>query len=51
MTESKTKPNPTVKDVVLREYKTSKPHCENWSYRSVIGKLNYMEKCNRPDIS
>jgi Reverse transcriptase (RNA-dependent DNA polymerase) len=49
--DSKTKPNPAVKDVILQEYKRSPPHCENWSYRSVIGKLNYLEKCSRPDIS
>jgi hypothetical protein len=44
--ESKTKPNPAVKDLILQEYKNSQPHCE-----TVIGKLNYLEKCSRPDIS
>jgi Reverse transcriptase (RNA-dependent DNA polymerase) len=45
--ESKTKPNPAVKDLILHEYEGSAPHSENWSYRSVIGKLNYLEKCSR----
>jgi Reverse transcriptase (RNA-dependent DNA polymerase) len=49
--ESKSKSNPAVKDLILQEYKDSQPHCENWSYRSVIGKLNYLEKCSRPDIA
>jgi hypothetical protein len=27
------------------------PHSESWEYRSVIGKLNYLEKSTRPDIA
>jgi Reverse transcriptase (RNA-dependent DNA polymerase) len=29
----------------------TKPHHEKWNYRGVIGKLNYLEKHTRPDIS
>jgi hypothetical protein len=49
--DSNSKPNPAVKDLILQEYRESPPHCESWSYWSVIGKLNYLEKCSRPDIS
>ena len=27
------------------------PHAESWEYRSVIGKLNFLEKSTRPDIA
>jgi hypothetical protein len=50
-TESKSKPNPAVKDLILQECRESPPHCESWNYQSVIGKLNYLERCSRPDIS
>jgi Reverse transcriptase (RNA-dependent DNA polymerase) len=49
--DSKQKRNPSVKDVILQEYAESESHCENLNYRSVIGKLNYLEKCSRPDIA
>jgi len=28
-----------------------KPHAEKWNYRSVIGKLDFLEKSTRPDIA
>ena len=28
-----------------------RPHDESWEYRSVIGKLNFLEKSTRPDIA
>jgi hypothetical protein len=28
-----------------------RPHEESWEYRSVIGKLNYLEKSTRPDLA
>jgi Reverse transcriptase (RNA-dependent DNA polymerase) len=31
-TESKSNPNPEIKDVILNEYVDSPPHNENWSY-------------------
>jgi hypothetical protein len=30
---------------------TGHDHIENWNYRSVIGKLNYLANNTRPDIS
>ena len=29
----------------------AEPHKENWSYRSVIGKLNFLEKSSCPDLA
>jgi Reverse transcriptase (RNA-dependent DNA polymerase) len=37
---------------ILHQYQNSEPHDENaFHYRSVIGKLSYLEKCTRPDIA
>jgi Reverse transcriptase (RNA-dependent DNA polymerase) len=49
--ESKTKLTPAVSNVVLHAHEESQDHCEEWNYRSVIGKLNYLEKSSRPDIA
>jgi Reverse transcriptase (RNA-dependent DNA polymerase) len=49
--ESKTKPTPLVKGQILHAHQSSPDHHEEWNYRSVIGKLNYLEKCSRLDIS
>jgi hypothetical protein len=38
-------------DQVLHADVNGKPFDENWHYRSVIGKLNFLEKSTRPDIS
>jgi Reverse transcriptase (RNA-dependent DNA polymerase) len=53
LTELKAKGHhtPAVSDEILHAYEGSTPHSEPWSYRSVIGKLNYLEKSSRPDIS
>jgi hypothetical protein len=42
---------PTVSNVVLHAHSESTPHVESWHYRAIIGKLNYLEKSSRPDIS
>jgi hypothetical protein len=49
--DSKTKSTPSVKGCILHAFTQSEDHHEEWNYRSVIGKLNYLEKCSRPDIS
>ena len=36
---------------ILQRHEHSKPFNQRWHYRSVIGKLNYLEKMSRPDIS
>jgi hypothetical protein len=36
---------------VINAYTSSEPFDEHFHYRSVIGKLNYLEKSSRPDIS
>lgn len=42
---------PALAGTILQRYKDSSPHNESWHYRSVIGKLNYLEKSTRPDIA
>jgi hypothetical protein len=48
---SKTCRTPAVVNQVLHANSDSQAHNEQWHYRSVIGKLNYLEKSSRPDIS
>lgn len=49
---SVTKPTPARSSVILQRHDSSQAHDhEAWHYRSVIGKLNYLEKCTRPDIA
>jgi hypothetical protein len=42
---------PALSSHILRAHKESEKHNEKWHYRSVIGKLNYLEKSTRPDIA
>jgi hypothetical protein len=35
---------PAVINNILHRFIKSQPHSENWDYRSVVGKLNYLEK-------
>jgi hypothetical protein len=42
---------PAMTDKILHRFTDSAPHNEHWDYRSVIGKLNYLEKSTRPDIA
>ena len=38
-------------DHVLRKNEGAPPHKADWHYRSIIGKLNFVEKSSRPDIA
>jgi Reverse transcriptase (RNA-dependent DNA polymerase) len=49
--KSKTHKTPALSNVVLHAHEDSPCHIEPWSYRAVIGKLNFLEKSSRPDIS
>jgi hypothetical protein len=42
---------PAPSTVILERNVDGEPHKENWSYRSIIGKLNYLEKSTRPDLA
>jgi Reverse transcriptase (RNA-dependent DNA polymerase) len=41
---------PSITTKVLHKHEDSPPHDESFHYRSVIGKLNYLEKSTRPDV-
>jgi hypothetical protein len=51
------KPNTTTKDkaapssTILHLDLDGKPFEEQWDYRSIIGKLNFLEKSTRPEIA
>ncbi len=47
----KPKRAPLKANTILRHDSHLLPHCVKWDYRSVIGKLNFLEKSTRPDIS
>jgi hypothetical protein len=42
---------PALSMQILGPHRESGLHIEHWKYRSVIGKLNYLEKFSRPDIA
>jgi hypothetical protein len=42
---------PAPSTVILERNVDGEPHKEKWSYRSIIGKLNYLEKSTRPDLA
>jgi hypothetical protein len=42
---------PTPSMVILQWDVNGKPHKEKWSYCSVIGKLNYLEKPSHLDLA
>ena len=46
-----TKTTPASSLVLLSKHSTSHPHNDSFNYRSVIGKLNYLERGTRSDIS
>jgi hypothetical protein len=48
---AKTRETPALASKILQKHQNSASHNEYWHYRSVIGKLNYLEKCSRPDIA
>ena len=46
-----TKTTPASSSVLLSRNSTSQPHDDSFNYRSVIGKLNYLERGTRSDTS
>jgi hypothetical protein len=42
---------PATSTTTLERDPDGEDHNESWSYRSVIGKLNYLEKSSRPDLA
>jgi histone deacetylase 1/2 len=48
---AKTQSIPAPSTVILQRDVEGESHKEKWSYRSVIGKLNYLEKSTRPDLA
>jgi hypothetical protein len=46
-----TKDTPAPISTILGRHLDSDPHDGHFDYRSVVGKLNYLEKCTRIDIS
>ena len=50
--DTKKKANtPALPSKLLTRDEDGDPFNRSWEYRSVIGKLNYLEKCTRPDIA
>jgi Reverse transcriptase (RNA-dependent DNA polymerase) len=49
--DSITLPMPAPSTQVLHAYANSNPHKEDWHYRSIIGKINFLAQSTRPDIS
>ena len=45
------KHTPALVNTILRRFTDSEPFDGHFNYRSVVGKLNYLEKSTRPDIS
>ena len=45
------KGTPAVPSVKLGRDIGGQPHSESWHYRSIIGKLNFLEKSTRPDLA
>ena len=50
-TKAKAASTPALSSVILQRDKDGPPHAEGWNYRSVIGKLNFLEKSTRPELS
>ena len=48
---TKAQPTPAVPSVKLNRDLHGKPFSEEWHYRSVIGKLNFLEKSTRADLA
>lgn len=48
---TKTVPYPALISEVLSGCKDEPEHKAHWSYRSIIGKLNFLEKSTRPEIA
>jgi hypothetical protein len=48
---TKTKDKAAPSSTILRRDQNGEPFNEKWDYRSVIGKLNFLEKSTRPEIA
>eukprot|EP00978_Attheya_sp_CCMP212_P017515 scaffold46797_cov52-Attheya_sp.AAC.1 len=48
---TKTKDLPALTSKVLNKDVNGNPFNEKWNYRSVVGKLNFLEKLTRPDLA
>ena len=46
----KTMQTPATSTVILTRDTDGPAHSEKWNYRSVIGKLNFLEKSTRPEL-
>jgi hypothetical protein len=42
---------PALTTKIMQPFEGNPLHSEDWHYRSLIGKLNYLEKATRPDIA
>ena len=51
MDDTKTSDYPSLISEVLTAHKDKPAHKAHWEYRSIIGKLNYLEKSTRPEIA
>jgi hypothetical protein len=49
--DTNTKTTPALSTKILQQHLDSPEFNEPWHYRSVIGKLNFLEKSTRPDIA
>jgi histone deacetylase 1/2 len=49
--KTKTVDTPMHSTIIIPRDKEGKPHSANWSYCSIIGKLNFLEKLTRPEIA
>jgi Reverse transcriptase (RNA-dependent DNA polymerase) len=45
------RPLPTLVDVILHPFLQEPEHSESWHYRSIVGKLNYLEYSTRLDLA
>jgi hypothetical protein len=48
---TKTKEKAAPSSTILRRDLNGKPFDEEWDYRSVLGKVNFLEKSSRPAIA
>lgn len=48
---TKSQPTPAASTINLQRDVNAEPYDEEWHYRSIIGKMNFLEKSTRPDIA
>jgi len=49
--DKKPRNTPALSTKILTKDEHGEPFDRDWDYRSVVGKLNYLEKCTRPEIA